>query len=263
MKNTFLLIVMLGLGMSPAVFGVAITVVTPNGGEHWALGSTMPIHWQNMLTLSPKTRGNVRINLIKGNGDVIGTIAEDVSVSSWVYLWKVGQLKNNAVVEPGTDYKIRVRSIDTPDFDESDNVFFIDPRYFPPVKAEMTPNLTVCITNGKTAPVFGDRDIHVWIKNNSTIPVSGLTLEFYIEGKGTNTYAVSLGPKGIDQKTRKCSWSTKGEKTVRARVKLSNGSQLVELKGVVIVYLNFLNPTNQWKFIVICSDGTQQNEPVL
>jgi hypothetical protein len=251
MKKAFLLIALFGMGMSPAVFGQAITVVTPNGGEQWVLGSTQSIAWQT----TPSTRGNVLIKLIKNNGDEVGTIAENISVSSSPYLWTVGQLKSNAVVQPGTDYKIRVRVIDTRDFDASDNVFSI--------KAEMAPNLTVCITNGKTAPVFGDRDIHVWIKNNSTIPVSGLTLEFYIEGKGTNTYAVSLGPKGIDQKTRKCSWSTKGEKTVRARVKLSNGSQLVELKGVVIVYLNFLNPTNQWKFIVICSDGTQQNEPVL
>ena len=248
MKNAFLLVALFGLGLSPAVFGQTITVLTPNGGEQWVLGSTQSIAWQ-----SSSTSGNVLIKLIRNNGDEVGTIAENISVNSSPYSWKVGQLQGTAVVPPGTDYKIRVRVIDARVFDASNSVFSI--------KADTAPNLKVCITDGKTAPIFGDRDIHVWVKNNSILPVSGLTLEFYIEGKGTNTYAVSLGPNGIYQKTRNCKWSTKGTKTIRGRVKSGGGSLLVEVEGAVIIYP--FDPTYQSQYLVKCSDGTQQNEPVL
>ncbi len=248
MKNAFLLFALIVLGLSPAVFGQSITVETPNGGEQWVLGSTQSIAWQ-----STSTSGNVLIKLIRNNGDKVGTIAENISVNSSPHSWKVGQLQGNAAVPPGTDYKIRVRVIDNRVIDASNSVFSI--------KADTAPNLKVCITDGKTAPVFGDRDIHVWVKNNGALPVSGLTLEFYIEGKGTNTYAVSLGPNGIFQRTRNCKWSTKGTKTIRARVKSSGGAQLVEVEGAVHIYL--YDPTYQVEQLVKCSDGTHQNEPVL
>ncbi len=82
-------------------------------------------------------------------------------------------------------------------------------------------DLTVCVSNGKTPPVGGSRDIHVRVTNNGANTVRGLRLEFAVEGKGIRHYDIGeLGPNRDYRATRNHSWSTVGRKSITAMVHL-------------------------------------------
>ncbi len=121
-----------------------------------------------------------------------------------------------------------------------------------------SPNVTVCITNGKTAPVFGHRDIHAWVKNNSAVATPMLHLEFYIEGHGTTYYSIALGPNEMRKNTHHCSWSTSGSKTIRAKLSLQGGAQLAEVEGAIMIYIG--DKEYQANYLVKCADGSYKNE---
>jgi hypothetical protein len=86
-----------------------------------------------------------------------------------------------------------------------------------------------------------------------------LHMEFYIEGKGTTAYAISLGPNEVRKNTRSCSWSTAGHKTVRAKVRLNSGPPfLAAVEGVVVVYV--LSEHFEPECPVKCSAGSCKQE---
>jgi hypothetical protein len=117
----------------------------------------------------------------------------------------------------------------------------------------------VCITSGKGAPINGDRDIHVWIKNfgNST---AAMTLRFFVEGDGTNIYRVVLSPQEVSKKTRKASWPTVGKKKVTARVAFQGGGEIV-VHGAI--YVDLFPPAYQLEKPVACSDNKFYRESEL
>lgn len=240
-----------------------ITVTSPNGGESWDFGTTHAITWT-----AANVSEHLRILLVRNNGDLVGTIAWGLLPGSSPYSWSAGKLLNDFKAPTATDYKIRVQTMGSQGGDDgSDGTFAIafNPALFHPVDKlpdmqfkPPLPGVTVCITSGKTAPVFGDRDIHVWVKNNTAIATPMLHLEFYIEGKGTTYYSLSLGPNEVRKNTRNCTWSTSGQKTIRAKLNLQGGTQLAEVEGWVQIYLH--DPKYQSEYLVQCSDGTHKNE---
>lgn len=240
-----------------------ITVTSPNGGESWDIGTTHAIAW----TVADLT-AHVAISLTRGNGDPVGAIVSGLLPGSSPYSWTVGKLQNGTNAPSGADYKIRVQSMGTQGGDDSsNNVFAIafNPAQFRPVDKipnirlePPPPNVTVCITNGKTAPVFGHRDIHVWVRNNNAVPSPMLHLEFYIEGKGTTYYSIALGPNEVRKNTRNCSWGTAGHKTIRATLKVQGGAQLAEVQGLIAIYA--FSPDYQLQCLVKCSDGSCKKE---
>ena len=81
----------------------AITVVSPNGGETWLVGSTQSVQWSYTGNIG----GYVKVELLKG-GVVTRTIASFASVGSGgngSYNWKI---PSNQTL--GSDYKIRLTS---------------------------------------------------------------------------------------------------------------------------------------------------------
>lgn len=79
-------------------------------------------------------------------------------------------------------------------------------------------DLTVCVSNGKTPPIGGNRDIQARIVNNGP-DVRDLKLSFYVEGKGVQEHAIAfLGAGQTYTRTRNHSWSTVGTKTIKAMV---------------------------------------------
>jgi len=87
-----------------------ITVTSPNGGENWLIGSPYTITWTDDIS------GEVKIDLYKAD-TLYSKIAASVA-SNGSFNW------NFAGATPGTDYRIKITSIDQPAlFDLSNNDF--------------------------------------------------------------------------------------------------------------------------------------------
>jgi hypothetical protein len=118
MKIAMVIVVLtcLALGLSAQ----SVNVLTPNGGENWAIGSDHTITWG-----SNNLSGNVKIGLFKG-GTHLGNIVEHQNYQAGVS-WHVGNpLLNGATYGAGTDYQIQVQSeVDWHWKDQSDTNFTI------------------------------------------------------------------------------------------------------------------------------------------
>jgi hypothetical protein len=79
----------------------SITVVSPNGGEVWQIGSTHNILWTDNLC------ENVRIELWKGGGFNSLIVASTPSNGS--YSWTILPNSSSTII-PGNDYRVRILS---------------------------------------------------------------------------------------------------------------------------------------------------------
>ncbi len=121
-------------GMPPGSF---ITVIQPNGGESWEIGSTNLISWTDNIS------GNVGIELVdySQTPTTFTTIATNVSEN---YPWTI----TDGVYDVGDDYKIKIYAMDDPTLqDKSDDYFSIVPDMMfsvhpNPVNQSMTLDLT-------------------------------------------------------------------------------------------------------------------------
>ncbi|MBN1130130.1 MAG: hypothetical protein JXA71_14155 [Chitinispirillaceae bacterium] len=94
-----------------------ISLISPNGGETIETGSIFSIVWGDNIP------GNVRIDLIKG-ASTVKTLAASVA-SNGTYQWTVGP-----DITEGSDYKIKVTSVDSAAlYDQSNSTFGIIPEY--------------------------------------------------------------------------------------------------------------------------------------
>lgn len=159
MKN--ILIISLLLLCSIALFSQnnPITVLSPNGGESWAIGTTHQITWTSV-----NLGGNAKIQLHGGNSAAnLITIAENILITDGSFTWTIPQ-----TIMPGTMYKIRVviPSV-TPTsilrFDESDGFFTISGNTPPP-----TATLTLTSPNGGENWEIGSTHDITWTSTNMT-----------------------------------------------------------------------------------------------
>lgn len=119
-KNRYLWMALLIAIMSLATFGKSITVTVPAGSEHWALGSTVTIHWS-----VSDVSGNVGISLIRRNGGLVGIIQARIEANAGSFSWPVGEL-TDGTAETGDNYRIRVRALQSGTTGQSE-VFSITP----------------------------------------------------------------------------------------------------------------------------------------
>ena len=107
--------------------GTSITVVSPDGGESWLIGTTHTIKWSSI----DNHRSNVRIELFKA-----GILNRTISVSTandGSYRWTI---PSTQVL--GTDYKIKITNMSNmADYDFSNDNFAI-----------IGPSITVTSPNG-------------------------------------------------------------------------------------------------------------------
>jgi len=102
----------IGTGPPPTA---TITVISPNGGESWARGTTHLITW----TWTGSPGANVKIELLRA-GAVVGTMTASMPLSTGSYSWPIWSGR-----APGTDYKVRITSTTTGISDTSNNNFNI------------------------------------------------------------------------------------------------------------------------------------------
>jgi hypothetical protein len=123
------------------------TVISPNGGEEWQLGSYQEIRWTGFnskkvdIELIPLVRCFESSYGIACPGLMPFTIVKDIDNTGYLN-WKVGEFIKPDILgysdyklRPG-DYKIIVKSTDGREYDESDNYFKIvtsQSRYLAPV----------------------------------------------------------------------------------------------------------------------------------
>jgi hypothetical protein len=104
-------------------YSQSFRIIVPNGGENWKINDNHYITWQS-IGLSADTK--VRLELFQG-GRKIGIIASNLSIGpagATGWNWKVGQYQGG-VAQPGSDYKIRVVTMDGRYPDESNGFFQI------------------------------------------------------------------------------------------------------------------------------------------
>ena len=118
----------------------SITILSPNGGEEWFLGSTYEIKWNS------SGFEKVHIDIIDGSKNTAYTLASELPASKGKFSWKIGSQWPE--LSAGDKYKIRVISYPFPasgeweegvNYDVSDNYFSISQ----PVKG-----ITVLSPNG-------------------------------------------------------------------------------------------------------------------
>lgn len=103
----------------------AVTVTSPNGGETLVLGESWPIAWT-----AANVPVNVRIQLIRPGGGLVGLIATNRAPAASPFAWTVGQTASGAA--PEGSYKVRVSALDGSVMDESDAPFTIRAGSVPP-----------------------------------------------------------------------------------------------------------------------------------
>ena len=92
----------------------ALELTSPNGWEHWTLGTTKAITW-NAINYT----GTVRLVLFK-NGVRFGNIVANIPASAGSYAWTVGQTYDSGMAPEGSDYRLYLRSTDGTLVDPSD-----------------------------------------------------------------------------------------------------------------------------------------------
>jgi hypothetical protein len=104
--------------MAGAAFASNPQLLKPNGSEALCKGSHYNITW----TYSGVT--HVKLTL-RQNGEIVGPITLDLPPTQHSFDWEVGKLANGTTVNPGAGFKIRVRTVDNGDYDDSDKPFGI------------------------------------------------------------------------------------------------------------------------------------------
>lgn len=98
----------------------AVTVTSPNGGERWAIGSTVTITW------TPTAAGSsMRITLYRGGtleANRVGTIVEGTRGVVGSYSWTAGVM-TDGVAAAGGDYYLRLKLVGEDEQDFSDAAF--------------------------------------------------------------------------------------------------------------------------------------------
>jgi hypothetical protein len=156
MKKVFFFLALSVLATGFAFAGGSDPVLnTPNGGT-LTLGKPYNITWSYSGTKHIKL-------VLYQNGTKVEKIAPDILPSIHSYTWTVGNLANGTKVNPGTGFKVRVRTIDDGPYDESDSVFTIE--------AAGQPDLTPVVTYAPVKFAKGDKvAISIRVNNIGTAP---------------------------------------------------------------------------------------------
>lgn len=104
--------------MAGAAFASNPQLTKPNGSEALCKSSHYNITW----TYSGVT--HVKL-VLRQNETLVDAIVWDLPPTQHSFDWEVGKLANGTTVSPGAGFKIRVRTVDNGDFDDSDNPFSI------------------------------------------------------------------------------------------------------------------------------------------
>jgi hypothetical protein len=111
LKRIIFIILLVAMSASVSTAQPWIRITAPNGGENWIMGSIHSIRWTDSLT------GSLRIDLYRA-AFLVSTL-NNSAPNTGSYAWTI-----SSSLEEGTDYKIKITSLNFPSaFDWSDNDF--------------------------------------------------------------------------------------------------------------------------------------------
>ncbi len=172
-KSLFVLFVILfGIG---SLYPAQITVMSPNGGENWQIGSTHNITWK-----SSGITGNIGIKLFK-NGKSLGYIVQSVPVSTKIFRWTISRIIGKGSISAGLGYQIQIKKSGVTG-DLSNGKFTIS-------SATHSASITVTSPNG-------GEDWHIGSTHNITWNSSGITgnigIKLFKDGKSLGYIVQSI-----------------------------------------------------------------------
>lgn len=145
----------------------SLTLLEPNQGTGQALslGASQPIRWKAV-----NVTGNVRLELVYHQGQMLGIIAEDLPAANGVFNWKAGQYGDGKYAPTGEKYKyhVRVRSQGAPStYGQSEPPFGLAFKVvLPPNPGRLVrPDLIVCTESSIVTPLNVPGTLHVYVKN--------------------------------------------------------------------------------------------------
>ncbi len=187
-----------------------LTVTSPNGNENWPKGSPHLITWTSVAV-----SGNVKLILFKG-GVKFGDIVASVPASQHSVSWVVGS--TDAGTAPvGTDYKVRIRTLDNTIIDQSNGTFAIGPPSPGP-----GPAFALTSPNGGESWPLGSTRLITW---NPGIATGSVRLDLYKGGTAPGNlvgWITSMTPAA----TGKYSWHV-GDRTGMAPAALGEDYYIV------------------------------------
>ncbi|MFO7732662.1 MAG: hypothetical protein R6X21_03325 [Candidatus Aminicenantes bacterium] len=220
-----------------------LTVCVSNGKTP-PIGGKRDIHVKVTNNQATEIRGLKLSFAVEGKGiqnDTIDRLGpNDTYVKTRNHSWStVGTKSITAMVHlPGFKENIvvkaayRVRYANQPSDSSEESDVCLSGKIMTPVDTADDDLLTVCISDGKTAPIGGKRDIHVWVKNNSADRIEGIKVFFAVEGKQIETIKIPfLEGKTTKKITRNHSWATAGTKSLSANVRIDGRSGLWSVNG--------------------------------
>ncbi|GEM_PF-3431298 len=111
--------------------GASVKVVSPNGGESLAIGSTHTIKWERSGTFLSTAVQKIRLIKSEGSSQTVYPIYTfPAGNSETAYSWQVGKASDGSNIPAGSNYKVQIVITEgssvgsaTLALDESDNVF--------------------------------------------------------------------------------------------------------------------------------------------
>ena len=180
-----------------AIVQPTVTIVAPNGGETWAIGSVQNIQWT-----SSNVTGNVRIELSRNGGSTFSeTLFSNTANDSSENWGATGPVTSAA--------RIRVRSLDIPTLSDTSNANF----------TIVQPTLAVVAPNGGETWAIGSSRTIQW--NSSNVPGN---VEIRLSRDGGTTYEMLFANTANDGSE---TWTVTGEDggttgTYMARVRIKS-----------------------------------------
>jgi hypothetical protein len=171
--------------------GGSVTVIAPNGGEVWPIGSTQRIQWS-----TTGFTGNVKI-LISRNGGSTWTTLSSSTPNDGMYDWKV-------VTPVSTTARIRVSSVDDPSVLDISNANF----------TLGGGTITVTAPNGGETWTIGTVQAILWSSS-----WTGGTVKIELSRKGGTGWKTLASSTPND---RVHNWTVTSPSTSAARIRVSN-----------------------------------------
>jgi flagellar hook assembly protein FlgD len=170
----------------------SITVVSPNGGENWQIGTTQLIQWNSV-----NVTGRVKIEVSR-NGGTTYSVVTDSTDNTGIFNW--------VVTAPATTQgRVRISSVVNPQVnDVSDNNFTIS----------SPPSITVVSPNGGENWQIGTTQLIQW----NSVNVTG-RVKIEVSRNGGTTYSVITDST---DNTGTFNWAVTAPATTQGRVRISS-----------------------------------------
>jgi hypothetical protein len=218
-----------------AIVQPTVTIVSPNGGETWAIGSVKTIQWT-----SSYVTGNVCIELSRNGGSTFSETLFSNTANDGSENWGVTGPVTSAA-------RIRVRSLDIPTLSDTSNANF----------TIVQPTLTVLVPNGGETWAIGSSWTIQWNSSNVTGNVEirlsrdgGTTYEMLFASTvndGSETWTVTGADGG-----------TTGTYTARIRIRSLDIQNLIDVSDgnftIIQPFLTVLAPIGGETWVI----GTNQ-----